>query len=68
MLQKKWALSQFEAASNSEQILNFHKISHGSSAIAAAKTMDEKTRNQLNTFRSYYIKQSVENLNDNSVA
>ncbi len=65
---KKWALSQFEAASNSEQILNFHKISHGSSAIAAAKTMDEKTRNQLNTFRSYYIKQSVENLNDNSVA
>lgn len=65
---RKWALSQFEAASNSEQILNFHKITHGSSAIAAAETMDDKTRGQLNTFRSYYIKESVENLNDNSVA
>lgn len=59
---KKWALSQFEAASNSEQILNFHKITHGSSAIAAARTMDDQTRSQLNTFRSYYIKEAVENL------
>lgn len=65
---KKWALAQFEAASKSEQILNFHKISNGSSAIAAAKTMDDQTRSQLSTFRSYYIKEAVENLNENSVA
>ncbi|MCM1003298.1 MAG: hypothetical protein NC408_03035 [Candidatus Gastranaerophilales bacterium] len=65
---RKWALAQFEAASNSEQVLNFHKITHSSSALAAAQTMDDKTRSQLNTFRSYYIKEAVENLDETSIA
>ncbi len=65
---RKWALAQFEAASNSEQVLNFHKITHSSSALAAAQTMDDKTRSQLNTFRSYYIKEAVENLDKTSIA
>ena len=65
---KKWALAQFEAASNAEQLLNFHKISNGANAMAAARTMDDKTRSQIRDFRSYYIKESVENLNENSLA
>lgn len=65
---RKWALAQFEAASNSEQLLNFHKITHSSSALAAAQTMDEKTRSQLNTFRSYYIKEAVENISETEIA
>lgn len=65
---KKWALAQFEAASNAEQLLNFHKISNGASAMAAARTMDDKTRSQIRDFRSYYIKESVEDLNENSLA
>ncbi len=64
---KKWALGQFEAASNAEQILNFNKITNASSAMAAAGAMDEETRSQINTFRSFYIKEAVENLNENSL-
>lgn len=59
---RKWALNQFKLASNSEQIINFNKITHTTSALAAAKSMDDEIRSQLNTFRSYYIKEAVENI------
>ncbi len=61
---KKWALNQFKTASDSQQVLNFNKITHASSALAAANAMDDNTRSQLNTFRSYYIKETVENLEE----
>lgn len=61
---KKWALNQFKTASDSQQVLNFNKITHASSALAAANAMDANTRSQLNTFRSYYIKETVENLEE----
>lgn len=65
---RKWALNQFEAASNSVQLLNFRKINNGTNAMAAAKTMDDRTRSQIRNFRSYYIKEAVENLDEEALA
>lgn len=65
---KQWALNEFERAESSLQKLNFQKITNGSNALAAAKVMDENTRSELTTFRSYEIKKAVENIDKKQTA
>ena len=65
---KQWALNEFERAESSLQKLNFSKITNGSNAIAAARVMDENTRSELNTFRSFEIKKAVENIDKKQTA